>query len=603
MLTSGLKQYLCGVGTSRSPKDLQGSLSCSLDSRLPDLESPLPCSKDVIIEIGSLWTGREELPPNVLWRIVNLVGPKELKSLHRVNRAWRDAVCQGLDTVVVKKGNFHLLPRFPNVKSLGLQGAFLKQAETPMLESLQSIVLRDCSFEGSLASLVSLKDLQRMRLQDARSSSQEDCDELLEKLTKLTFLEWTRTPHSVASEATVPVHLPSYKNLSRLDSLQALLISDVIQPLQIQHMTQLSSLRQLRRLTISRGVMVEATAAAIAGLSDLHTLELVNCSHITSECLLCFSFLTGMTKLDLRQSGFLDESQLSDRGAQYLSSLVNLEYLNLAGHRSLTSSGVAFVSSLTKLSSLCLAGVGLWTEGAAFLGSLDSLQFLNVSRSLLTAEQLCALQPLIRLRHLNLSETYFNDLAAPAIAGMAQLETLRISYCPLGNEGFATITASCPKLGRVTVEGCWISTLCVLKTVVRHPRIKLWRHDQSWLPRWMRKLDVVLIAQTQPYSRKLRALYQAEDSWGATLAVGVAVIIFATVYTGILLMLFTAVFLLPMFFLGILSLGVMIVAFATKGLSGSSVRGPTLLHQLEAILFSSHEADQTQAQERLEEML
>lgn len=64
-----------------------------------------------------------------------------------------------------------------------------------------------------------------------------------------------------------------------------------------------------------------------------------------------------------------------------------------------------------------------------------------------------------------------------------------------------------------------------------------------------------------------------------------------------------AVFLLPMFFLGILSLGVMIVAFATKGLSGSSVRGPTLLHQLEAILFSSHEADQTQAQERLEEML
>lgn len=143
---------------------------------------------------------QEELPPNVLWRIVNLVGPKELKSLHRVNRAWRDAVCQGLDTVVVKKGNFHLLPRFPNVnfpssvlpltssqpalecrashdkndtvlcsifvpkltsilqvKSLGLQGAFLKQAETPMLESLQSIVLRDCSFEGSLASLVSLK--------------------------------------------------------------------------------------------------------------------------------------------------------------------------------------------------------------------------------------------------------------------------------------------------------------------------------------------------------------------------------------------------------------------------------------------------------------
>ena len=42
-----------------------------------------------------------------------------------------------------------------------------------------------------------------------------------------------------------------------------------------------------------QGVMVEATAAAIAGLSDLHTLELVNCSHLTSECLFYFSLLTG----------------------------------------------------------------------------------------------------------------------------------------------------------------------------------------------------------------------------------------------------------------------------------------------------------------------
>ena len=64
-----------------------------------------------------------------------------------------------------------------------------------------------------------------------------------------------------------------------------------------------------------------------------------------------------------------------------------------------------------------------------------------------------------------------------------------------------------------------------------------------------------------------------------------------------------AVFLLPMFFLGILSLGVMIAAFATRGLTGTFVRGPTLFHQLESILFSSHEADQSQAKECLEEML
>ena len=69
-----------------------------------------------------------------------------------------------------------------------------------------------------------------------------------------------------------------------------------------------------------------------------------------------FHMLAGLTKLDLRQSGFPDESQLEDRGAQDLSTLVHLEHLNLAGHRSLTSSGVAFLSSFTRLSGLCLAG-------------------------------------------------------------------------------------------------------------------------------------------------------------------------------------------------------------------------------------------------------
>ena len=74
------------------------------------------------------------------------------------------------------------------------------------------------------------------------------------------------------------------------------------------------------------------------------------------------------------------------------------------------------VNALHGLSGGCmLAGAGLWTEGAAFLGPLTDLQFLNVARSLLTAEQLCVLQPLTKMRHLNLSETYFNDLAAPAV--------------------------------------------------------------------------------------------------------------------------------------------------------------------------------------------
>lgn len=61
------------------------------------------------------------------------------------------------------------------------------------------------------------------------------------------------------------------------------------------------------------------------------------------------------------------------------------------------------------------------------------------------------------------------------VARMTGLETLKISYCPMGNPGLRLITASCPKLSRVTLEGCWISTWCLLCIVLRHPHLKYWK--------------------------------------------------------------------------------------------------------------------------------
>lgn len=45
------------------------------------------------------------------------------------------------------------------VRNVGLQGAVLKQTEAQQLSNLHSIVLRDCSFEASIADLSSLKVL------------------------------------------------------------------------------------------------------------------------------------------------------------------------------------------------------------------------------------------------------------------------------------------------------------------------------------------------------------------------------------------------------------------------------------------------------------
>jgi len=58
-----------------------------------------------------------DFPPNVICKIVGLVGPKEHKALHRVNRAWRDAVCQGIRTATPSSYKAKLLARFPRVSN------------------------------------------------------------------------------------------------------------------------------------------------------------------------------------------------------------------------------------------------------------------------------------------------------------------------------------------------------------------------------------------------------------------------------------------------------------------------------------------------------
>ncbi len=56
-----------------------------------------------------------DFPPNVICKIVELAGPKEQKALHRVNRAWRDAVCQGLLIATPTTFKADMLLRFPKV--------------------------------------------------------------------------------------------------------------------------------------------------------------------------------------------------------------------------------------------------------------------------------------------------------------------------------------------------------------------------------------------------------------------------------------------------------------------------------------------------------
>ena len=60
------------------------------------------------------------------------------------------------------------------------------------------------------------------------------------------------------------------------------------------------------------------------------------------------------------------------------------------------------------------------------------------------------------------------------LSRMSSLETLDVSYCPMGNAELVTIAAGCPNLVYMNLDGCWISTLCMLGVVRRRPTLRLW---------------------------------------------------------------------------------------------------------------------------------
>lgn len=60
------------------------------------------------------------------------------------------------------------------------------------------------------------------------------------------------------------------------------------------------------------------------------------------------------------------------------------------------------------------------------------------------------------------------------VAKIKSLEYLYACFCPLQNEGLTAIVNGCPNLKHASVDGCWISTLCMLRIVRQRPHLTMW---------------------------------------------------------------------------------------------------------------------------------
>ena len=112
----------------------------------------------------------------------------------------------------------------------------------------------------------------------------------------------------------------------------------------------------------------------IAGLDQLHTLQLHSCNQITDASLARLSSFPQLKGLDLEGC-----TGLSDIGLAYLSALTHLEWLSLAGCRQITDIGMGYLSQLTGLRVLNLGGCQRITDtGLIYLRKLTGLRSLDL---------------------------------------------------------------------------------------------------------------------------------------------------------------------------------------------------------------------------------
>lgn len=124
--------------------------------------------------------------------------------------SWRIIICMGRKTSV----GFWMPSCLPIIFSQPCMFKSLIEIINAMKIDIQ-IALCSVTLGGE-----SMQVLKKLRLQDLSNASQEDSDSLLEKLTGLTFLEWSRTPKPLLNTPPPPTHLPSFRNLACLSSLQ-----------------------------------------------------------------------------------------------------------------------------------------------------------------------------------------------------------------------------------------------------------------------------------------------------------------------------------------------------------------------------------------------
>lgn len=191
------------------------------------------------------------------------------------------------------------------------------------------------------------------------------------------------------------------------------------------------------------GKATDSELSHIGRLRDLRQLTFIP-RHTSSTALAHLEKLTRLTAL------ILDGTDLTDEGLAHVRRLDALEQLWLPDTR-ITDDGLVQLKGLTRLKQLLLAGTQVGDTGLLCLKGLTSLEELSLSSTKITDDGLVHLKRMTRLRRLWLTGTRIGDAGLLHLKGLTSLQELEIYRTDVSDAGVKALQQALPKL-RVKVE-------------------------------------------------------------------------------------------------------------------------------------------------------
>jgi hypothetical protein len=280
------------------------------------------------------------------------------------------------------------------------------------------------------------------------SAAAEDVQAATKRLDELgANAQYTLVPDGVLTEIVIrdgsnltAADFALFGKLTDLESLQILNCRDMNDEMA----ANFAGLKNLTRLAITNSVITDATVEMIArSFPGLKELDLSSNTLLTNSVMRVIAELTGLERLTLIQNNF------NDLGTSHLSKLQNLRALDLRGNMDAGNMTMEVVGGLPKLASLRHRATTVTDFGMEYLGQSQTLDSLLIQDFDITSQ---AGEHLARLDNLTQLEIFrcpmFGSEGVQALAGM-KLTRLTLRDLPMVDDYAMTVLADLPQLRRL----------------------------------------------------------------------------------------------------------------------------------------------------------